>query len=234
MVTFDKLLEMLADEKVFSFPREKMEEIYGGRIKQKPWKVLNADPNTFYDGSYFYIENTNGKSLVYQQETTYKKGSTEPASFFLAFDVPDSLSPNSINSVKGRFSFQYEEFPKTNYHRILFFFAEETTPKTINNYFKDNRVEFDEGVISTLLNKNGDPEGFAYIYDYDREIYYFASLKDGVPHGFVFSFKSKNKQYVFDNAYIYFEGQKTDLLKDYIDKVREKNKKHNLTVISWS
>ena len=82
MVTFDKLLEMLADEKVFSFPREKMEEIYGGRIKQKPWKVLNADPNTFYDGSYFSIENANGKSLVYQQETTYKCTCPNSLDFF--------------------------------------------------------------------------------------------------------------------------------------------------------
>ena len=116
----------------------------------------------------------------------------------------------------------------------MFFYAEGTTTKTILDYFKGNKVKLKEGSIATLLNKNGNPEGFTYIYDYDTETYYFANMKDGLPHGFVFSFTSKDKAYVFKDAYIYYEGKKTNLLEDYLGKLRAYNKKYNLSVISWS
>ena len=39
-----EILNCLNDKEIISLPLGKLEEIYQGNIKEKPWKVLNPDP----------------------------------------------------------------------------------------------------------------------------------------------------------------------------------------------
>ena len=238
MSKLDTILKSLNNPDVIPLSPSMLEVVFHGQLYQKPWKALNPDPSVEYDGHFHYVADANRQNLVYQTEKTYKRATNEQLSHHIAFDVSDYLSPNKTNREKGRFAFQYEDTRiqknKTNYRRILFFYAEGVSTRTIDNYFGGNKIKESNGVIRAFLNENGNPEGLAYIFDFDTDTYYFASLKNGVPHGFVFAFKAENKEYVFVDAYIYYMGQKTDLLKDYLDQLRDINKQYKLSVISWS
>ena len=217
-----------------------LEVIYNGKLNKKSPKVLNADPNIEYGGfAYQIIDQDNKKNFFYNDFIDIDKRTKETKDVSITFDIRDINSINPTNNKNGRFSFQFEDVKmsggKPNYRRILFFYANDTKVKTINDYFSEaETIEFDTYKMKCFLDKDGLPQGFAYIYDKSKTYYYFANFKDGKLHGFLFKFTSSNNKYVFKDVSIYYDDYKINLLKEPIDRLKQYNNNYELTVISWS
>ena len=174
-------------------------------------------------------------------EEDYDKNKRVLKDFALMFDVRDIYSPNKFHQQKGRFSFQFEDMKmsngKPNYQRVLFFYADDTEVKAMKDYFNGAEKIYDKSKnieVVAFLNEKKEPEGFTKIYDFNKNCYYFANIKDGLIEGFVAKFSISDNEYAFEDAYIFYKGNKTKILSGYIDKLREYKKKYKITTISWS
>ena len=228
----------LESNKIIHLDESKIEEIYCGARYVRPVKVLNPDPNVFYDGTVIDVKANGNRIFTSHIETDTNIRTNKVGSFGLSFDVCDIFSPDALNKKNGRFSFQYEDTTMSkgdHYRRVLFFLANDTKPKIISDYYSKAEVLYIDNLkIRTFLNEKGDPTGFAYFYDRKNGYYYFTNFKDGKLHGFLFKFSANGKNYVFEDIMVYYEGQRTDLYSDYIKQMIEIKNKYELTIISWS
>ena len=236
------LISILESRDLVAADEGLLEQIYQGRTKKRPIKVLNPDPDIDYGGEVLEtLDEERNYHFRFINEKDVIKSTGKVTSVHMGFDIPDIYSPLEGKRKTGRFSFQYEDLPmpknKPNYRRILFFLADNTNPRPIHDYFEGaNKIDFkDKGFyVLAQKNENGNPSGLAYIFDYKSVTYYFANFDDGELEGFAFAFTSSGDSYVFKDAFMFHKGKKTTLYRSVIDNIKKDKENGGQTVISWS